>query len=244
VTRREALTLALFGLTLLAAAIHVARSLQVTTGLTAFVAGTDDPVLADVAARLADSSVARTLILSVGAPELSIAIDAARRWEERLRTHPEVAAVVAGPPSDIAEQAQALFYPHRLALLSSDPERELTERLSDAGLARAAAELREALQLPDGVIAQRTAAADPLQAFAAQLRRLEGVASGGAQVAQGRFVSRDRTRAILFVTTRHSALDASHQGPFSRTSTPASARSRAAPTCHSHSSAAACTASR
>ena len=212
-TRRESLTLALSAVVLLAAGVYVACALRVTTGLTAFVASTEDPILTDVAAHLVEAPVARTLILSIGAPELSTALEAARRWAAELRGHPEVATVLSGPPADVAGAARALLFPRRLGFLSSDPERELPERLSDAGLARAAAELRAALLLPDGVLAQQTAAEDPLQAFVGHLRRIEAAASGGAQVAQGQFVSRDRTRAILFVTTVHSALDAAHQGP-------------------------------
>ncbi len=212
-TRRESLVLALSALVLLAAGIYVARTLRVSTGLTAFVAATDDPILTDVAARLAESPVARTLILSIGAPELPTALDAARRWSAELRMHPEVASVVSGPPTDVASEVRALLFPHRLGFLSSDPERELPELLSDAGLARAAAELHTALLLPDGVLAQQTAAEDPLQAFVGHLHRVEAAASGGAAVAQGQFVSRDRSRAILFVTTVHSALDAARQAP-------------------------------
>lgn len=212
-TRRELLALAASALVLIGAGLYVAQNLRVTTGLTAFVASTDDPILTDVAARLAESPVARTLILSIGAPDLDVALAAARRWAVQLRSDPEVESLASGPPADVAGAARALLFPHRLGFLSGDPERELPERLSDAGLAQAAADLRAALLLPDGVLAQQTAAQDPLQAFVGHLRRIEAAASGGAQVAQGQFVSRDRTRAILFVTTVHSALDASHQAP-------------------------------
>ena len=55
---------------------------------------------------------------------------------------------------------------------------------------------------------------DPYLTFVTQLRRLEAAQPGGVQIIEGQFMSAKGDRAIVFLTTRHSALDADFQKPF------------------------------
>lgn len=185
---------------------------EVSTDITHFLSSAEERELASIALRLADSERTRTLILGVAAPSEAIAVAAAAGWSRELSVHPEVAAVRAGPDPSAADAVFDLYFPRRLLFLSPRPESELPARLSRAGLDDAAQRLRAELALPQGPLIERIATADPLLAFPAQLRRLEA-ARGSMRVVQDGFVAGDPPRAILFLTTRHSAFDSAHQAP-------------------------------
>jgi len=188
--------------------------LEPATGLTYFLSTDSRLELAAISSRLADAALTRTMILSVEAPDAQQAVAAARAWSQVLAAHPEVESLRAGPGEDLAAAVFELYFPRRHLFLSSRPEVELPERLSDAGLRREARALQSELRTPRAGLTQRIAGSDPLRAFAALARGFERASAGSLRSVDGQFVAKDAPRAILFLTTRHSAFDASHQAPF------------------------------
>ena len=209
---RAVLTLA--GTLALAAAmaLFVAARLEWTTAVTHFLSVPSERALASVSAQLADSALTRSLILSLTAPDPETAATAARDWKRVLASHPEVASIRSGPDQDFARAVYELYFPRRFMFQSGNPERELPERFSQAGLRRAAGELRSALSGPGGQLSKQLAPADPLQSFAALLQRFEAARTRELEVISGQFVS--GKSAILFLTTEHSAFETQHQEPF------------------------------
>ena len=194
--------------------LFVASRLELATGVTHFLSGARDVELASVSAQIADSVLTRTMILSIEAPDIATAVAAARDWAPALAGHPEVAALRSEPGEEFGREVFELYFPRRHLLLASEPEAELPERLSDAGLRAVASDLRRALALPEAEFVEEVAPADPLLAFPALLRRFEAARLGGLDVRDGHLVSRDAGTAILFVTTAHSAFDSDRQAAF------------------------------
>lgn len=209
---RALLVLAATALWVAAFGAYAWRHGQISTDITHFLSTMEEREMAAIALSLADSDRARTLILGITAPDETSAVAAARELADTLSAHPEVARLRAGPDAGDARAVFDLYFPRRFGMLSSRPEAELAAQFAPDGLAAAAQRLRSELALPQGALLERTAAADPLLAFPDQLRRLEA-ARGSLRVVGGGFVAGDPPRAILFVTTQHSAFDASHQAP-------------------------------
>ncbi|MGH0035899.1 MAG: MMPL family transporter [Myxococcota bacterium] len=210
---RQALPVALALLAFGAMAAFVATQLRLTTGIASLLSESSEQTLARVSARLMDSPLTRTMVVSITAEDPAASIAVAERFAARLADHPEIESLRTGPDPGTAEAVHDLYFPRRLGLLSSRPEEELPARLSDPGLDAAAAELRRALSLPSGQLVKAFAGADPLQAFADRVARFDAAREAGLGVQDGHFVSSDDGSAILFLTTRHSAFDAHHQGP-------------------------------
>ncbi len=194
-------------------AIFCALRLKVRTDITHFLPSTGDRELAEIARQLVDSTLTRTMILSIEAKDAEQAIAAARALAEKLRANPEVASLRNGVAEDEFEAYYRLFFPHRLAMLSEDPERELPQRLSDAGLAAAAQELKRQLSLPMAPLVARLAGADPLLSFPAQLKRLQTSQRGPLTVQDGQFVTTDGRHAILFLASKSAPFDSEKQAP-------------------------------
>ncbi len=213
-TNGRAARLALAAVLFLALGLFVARRLEVSTGVTHFLASPTERDLSGVARGMAESALTRTLVLSVGAPDLARSIRAAREWAPVLAAYPEVEALRSGPDPRLPAEVFALYFPRRLLFLSSRPEIDLRERLSDAGLRSAARALRAELSLPEAALVKDVAREDPLLAFPALVRRFEAARLGGLRVVDGQFVAADAPHAILFLTTRHSGFDPAHQVPF------------------------------
>jgi predicted exporter len=197
----------------LAMGVFTARHLELSAGLSHFLAEESEVQLASLSAQIADSALTRTMILSLGAPAVETAVAAAEDWASVLEAHPETASVRSGPSPTFASDLFEIYFPRRLLFLSSQPEVELRERFSDAGLRASARALHQELALPEAQLIKPIAAADPLLAFPAMLRRFEAARLGGMRLLDGRFVDAEAAHAILFLTTRHSAFDAEHQAP-------------------------------
>lgn len=213
-TRGEALRALVALLAFAAMALFVGRELRVTTGIANLLSESHEQALARVSARLMDSALTRTMVLAIDAGDPTTSIAVADRLGEALEGDPEVEALRSGPAPGLAETVHALYFPRRFALLSSRPEEELPGRLSDAGLARAAASLRRALLLPGGPLVKAFAEADPWQVFADLIQRFDRARGSDLAVRDGHFVDPRDGAAVVFLTTRHSAFDASRQGPF------------------------------
>lgn len=219
VSRRLRLSLAV--LVACALAAIVLGRWRVNTSIVAFLPAGDDRELYEISKSLADSSLTRRMVLSLGASRAfggqadeqarrgELAEVAARLADELLRS-PRVRSVRRGV--DEADQ-QVLFetyFPRRYHFWSLAPERELPAALSDAGLARAAGALRDALAGPEGFLVRKLAPRDPLQVFRGFLARLEERRPGALEVTDGQFFSRDGY-AILFLELADSAFDGAKQ---------------------------------
>jgi predicted exporter len=197
-----------------AMAIYVALRLQVTTDITHFLPAGADQRAAQLSRQLADSTLTRTLILSVGGPEPAAARQGAAALAARLASNPEVAWIARGPTEKLAESVYAL-YASRLPYFASDrPEVELPAALSDAGLAAAARALKRQLALPLAPLLTRLAPSDPLQWFPSVLRRFERSQAGALAVDGDQLMTPDHRYAIVFVATRHSPFASGAQAPF------------------------------
>ena len=193
--------------------IFCATRLRVTTDITHFLPSGADHRLAGLSRQLADSSLTRTLILSVGAPDAAAARAAAAALAARLAREPEVAFVQRGPTPELAQSVYALYGPRLADFVSERPEAEIPVALDDAHLAAAARALKTQLGLPLGPLLTRMAPADPLQWFPAILRRFERAQAGTLEVDGDQLVTPDHRHAILFVGTRHSPFDSLAQAP-------------------------------
>jgi predicted exporter len=193
--------------------VFCATRLQVTTEITHFLPAGADHRLAGLSRQLADSTLTRPLILSVGAPDLEAAKGAARALGERLAAHPEVEFVQRGPTPELAKSVYDLYSPRLAYFVSDHPESEVPKALDDAHLAESARALKRQLGLPLSPLVARMAPADPLQWFPAILRRFERSQAGGLEVDGDQLVTRDHRHAILFVGARHSPFDSAAQGP-------------------------------
>jgi predicted exporter len=197
--------------TALAMAIYSGLHLRVGTDITNFLPVGSRSELAALSSRLADSPLTRTMVLSIAADESAVAIAAAHELAERLRAHPEVAWVRSEVGATDLEAVYRLYFPHRLALLSDHPERELPVRLSDAELRARALELRHRLASPASSFFEPLVAADPLGAFEARVRSWQDRETT-LRMVDGQLVTPDGRFAILLLGTRSSAFDSGSQG--------------------------------
>jgi predicted exporter len=207
--------LALLGL-VLALAVFVTTRFSLTTDVTAFLPDPDDRELAALSREIMNSDLSRTMVLTIGAEQARTAAHASREFEARLRADPRVATTLAflegGPRAETERAAYALFAPRRLAYLAPTAEAART-RLQNRGLRDAAADLRERLAGPLSPVIARLAPEDPLLVLPALLERVQSSRGGTLSIVEGRFIAPDGQTAVLFLATRHSAFDESHQAP-------------------------------
>ncbi|HEY8924721.1 MAG TPA: MMPL family transporter, partial [Polyangia bacterium] len=201
-------------------AAYSSLRLEVTTDITHFLPAGGDHRMAQLSRELADSPLTRTLILSVGATREGADVRAAAvALAERLALQPEVASIQRGPTQAMGEAVYALYASRLPYFVSDQPERDVPSQLSDAGLDRAAAALKQSLAAPLSPLLARVAGADPLQWFPAILRRFQRAQAGTLEVDGDQFIARTgdpkrpRTHAILFVSTKHSPFDSTAQAP-------------------------------
>ena len=196
--------------------LFVATRLELATGLAHLLPESRDQELALVSARLVDSPLTRSMVLSVSAPELPRALAGMRELASALVAHPEVASLRMGPGAGFEQAVHALYFPRRWYFLSDQPERELPGRLSRSGLERAAQRLRGELASPRAELVKSMAAEDPLLAFLNLARRFERTARSDLRVVSGQFVAsgEGEPAAVAFLETVHSPFDGAAQAPF------------------------------
>ena len=189
-----------------------AHDLSFTTDVTNFMPDGSDSELAQLSRDLAHSDLARTMVLTIGAQDPERAVAAAKQIAAELRVHPEVAWLRDGPDAEIQRRAYEIYFPRRIYFLSDAPERDLPERLSDAGLRARAEAVRAQLALPISPLLESTLPQDPLGGFQAILDRLQG-GEPPLAVHDGSFTTRDGRWAVVLLATRHSAFDTTAQRP-------------------------------
>ena len=193
--------------------VFCALRLRVNNDIMHFLPAGTDHRLADLSRQLADSTLTRTMILDVGGPDPEALRAAAAAMATGLAAHPEVAWVERGPTPALAEAVYKL-YGQRLPYFVSDrPEADIPTQLSDAGLEQAARALKARMAQPLAPMFSRLAPSDPLQWFPKILRRFERARAGSLEVEGDQLMTPDRRHAIIFVGSRHSALDGAAQRP-------------------------------
>jgi predicted exporter len=193
--------------------VFCALRLRVTNDITHFLPAGTDHRLADLSRRLADSSLTRTLILDVGGADPAAVRQGVVALAAGLAAHPEVAWLERGPTPAMAEAVYKLYAQRLPYFVSDHPETEVPAAMSDAALERAARDLKQKLGIPLAAMFSRLAPADPLQWFPSILRRFERARAGSLDVDGDQFVTPDHRHAIIFLGTRHSALDSHAQAP-------------------------------
>jgi predicted exporter len=193
--------------------VFCALRLRVNNDITHFLPAGTDHRLADLSRQLADSTLTRTLILDVGGADPQAVKAGAAALAARVAAHPEVAWLERGPTPALAESVYKLYAQRLPDFVSDQPETEVPALLSDAGLDRAARALKQQMSSPMGSMFSRLAPSDPLGWFPAILRRFERARAGSLEVDGDQFVTPDRRHAIIFLGTRHSALDSGAQRP-------------------------------
>ena len=195
-------------------AVYSAVNMRVVSDLASFMPRGGSTELASLSRSLTDSELTRSMVLTIGSPDLDAAVQAARSLEAALRDHPEVAWLRVGANPKQLEAAYEVLFPRRHYLAASDP-RALEARLSDAGLAESASRLRRELARPSGGLVGRIAGDDPLLAFPALLERLTAV-DRRLTLRDGVFVTREGGHAVLLLGTHAGAFDSTHQKPLLR----------------------------
>ncbi|MBM4343830.1 MAG: MMPL family transporter [Deltaproteobacteria bacterium] len=185
-------------------------SLRVTTDAVDLLPEPDDRRLALVGRALAESALTRTQILSVGGVDLPAALTAAQHLADQWATHAEVERVQTGADPGFGEAVWQLYGSRRFGFAFDAP---VPATVTDDHLREAARQLKRQLALPTAPLVKQVAPSDPLLVLPGLLRGLEALGQGGMRLHDNRFVSADATRAIVLLTTRHSALDADRQAP-------------------------------
>jgi predicted exporter len=189
---------------------------ELSTDILHFLEEAGDVKAARLARQVADGELTRTVILSVEAADGPRAAAAAAALGERLRGAPGVAWVRTGFDASAGEAVYELYFPRRFGFLSDGGDDELAALLGDEGLARAAGALKAELASPMGVAIKRVAGADPLLAFAGQLRRFEAARAGPLHLEDGALVTDDGRHGVVFLASSASAFDAPAQRQLAR----------------------------
>lgn len=211
-------------------ATFVFTNLRVTTDITHFLPRGERDSEIDLARRIATGELSRTLVLLLEARDQDEAVAASRVFEDSLRAEPAVAAALAaldgGPPAGVEEALWTTYEGHRLGFFADSPE-AAAERIGDAGVHAAVAELKRRLASPMSSLVSRVAPADPFLVLPSLFDAIGGTGAG-LGVADGRFVTADGTAAVLFLTTTAKATDSTIQRPLLQGVQNAFARTRAA----------------
>jgi len=210
--RRRLASIAL-GAAALAMLAYCAANLRFGTDITNFLPDGSSSDLAALSGRLTDSTLTRTVVVSIGAPELPTAVAAAKELATFLREHEEVAWVRSAFDETDLESLFAVYFPHRLGFLSDDPEAELPPRLTDAALGARAREIKRRLASPASGFFEPLLTADPLGAFETLVTRLREE-NAALRLVDGQLVTVDGRFAILLLGTRGSAFDSGAQSRF------------------------------
>lgn len=195
--------------------VYCATHMRLDSDITKFMPGGQETPLSSLAMRLVDSELSRTMILTVGSEDLDAAVAAVRMLAEELKQHPEVSWVKMGIDADAMRAMYEIYYPRRFYFVSDRPNEEIPQRLSDAGLRTQAERLKSELMRVAGPLVKRIAPSDPLLFFPTILERLQ-TSQSRMSLRDGVFVTDDGRYAVLFLGTRASAFNSSHQAVFLR----------------------------
>lgn len=207
---------ALSAFLLLLTALYVFPRLRITSDVSLLLpAGADREALA-VWSQVADSELARSMVLLIGAKDSATAVRASRELEHELRSEPAVreqlATLDAGPQTGSERAVYELYHPRRLAFFADD-EAAVPAAASGEGLRAAARRLKAQLAQPLSALVSQLAPGDPTLSLVRLFERLQSTHGGAVTLEEGRFVTRDEPCAVLFLRTQARAFDSQAQAP-------------------------------
>lgn len=208
-----------FGASVLVLALlgaYVFTHMSLTTDITLLLPPGEDRELLALTARIADSELARSMVLTLRARDQDEAAAASRELERELRAEASVSAqldALEGGPSSGSERAVfELYHPRRLGFFADGPE-QVAAALSGEALQRAAERLKNQLAQPLSPLISQLAPSDPTLSLVRLFERVQTGHGAALALHEGRFVTRDEPFAVLFLRTRARAFDSNAQAP-------------------------------
>jgi len=196
---------------LTALAFYVQAKLVVRSDITDFLPEGQDRRASQLLRELAESELARTMILTVGGPNTGAAIQGTKAFGEQLSHDPDIAWVRSGAPEGIQNAAHDMYFPRRSYFASDRPEEELPHRLSDEGIRESLQALKLALGGPLGPLVRALAPRDPLLLFLAGIDRLRAAQDDSLRLEDGQLVTADGLHGVIFLGTRAGPFEAEPQ---------------------------------
>jgi predicted exporter len=200
----------IFAILLCGLGVYARSAFQVINDITSFVPEARDGAVFSVARALADSDLARSMILTIEGPTIDEAVAGAKELGAALVRDPGIAWVRGGVDDTVIDAAYQAYFPRRFSFWTDRPDLA-SGGLSDDALREAARALRRELALPWGPLVSKVGAADPLLMFPGHLARLRASRDDGLLLQQGQFVSAEGRHAVLFLGTRAAAFDGAKQ---------------------------------
>ena len=206
----------LAALAVTALAIVVLSQLRIVLDISAFMLDGGENEQIRLSSQLAGSELTRTLIVLVEAPDEARAREATLAIEAELKRDPvvteRVEAIDGGPPDGFEASLWQLYQPRSLGFVAASTT-AAAAAVSPTGLARAFDDLLERLRSPMSTLVAKVAPEDPLLVFPRLFDRLAMAQQGGLRIADGRYVSRDGRRGVLFIRTKASAFNGGAHAP-------------------------------
>lgn len=197
-------------------ALVVVTQLKVVLDISQFMLEGGETKLVRVSQRIANSELTRTLIVLIEAPTGERAIEAGRAFEAELRAQPatmdRLASLDGGPPPGFEEALWQLYKPRTLGFVAPSSE-AAAEVVSDAGFDAALERLLARLRTPMSTLIARVAPEDPLLVLPRLFERVAGSQQGGLRVVDGRYLSRDGRRSVIFLRTKAAAFNGAAHAP-------------------------------
>jgi len=202
---------------LAALGVYVLRNFQVSTDVSLLLPAGEDRELLSSISRMADTELARSMVLTLQAPDRQIAASASRAFEDTLRAEPRVQgqleSLEGGPEPGHERAIYELYHPRRLAFFADSVEQVQAE-LSPEGVRATAERLKQQLAQPMSALITRLAPSDPTLSVVRLFERVQTSKSSSVTLLSGRFVLSDAPIAVLFLRTRARAFDSQAQAPF------------------------------
>jgi predicted exporter len=189
---------------------YVFRNLTVTNEITSFLPEGKDRVVSVIARELAESELARSMILTVEGPTVDEAAAGAKELGVALSHEPGVAWVRGGIDEGEIESVYNEYFPRRFSFWTDRPELAAA-RLTDDALRQAARTLKGELGSPLGALVRKVAPADPLLTFPGFVERLSAAKDDALHLEKGQFVSADNRYGVLFVASKAAPFDGENQ---------------------------------
>src|SRR5712691_5163941 len=112
-TASDRRTLAAAGLVIVLLTLFVAARFRVDSRITQFLPSPEDRRLARLSEALTESTLTRTMSLSLGGPTPETVSEAATALVRALAGHPEIAWIERGPDPGVGRSFYDLYYPRR-----------------------------------------------------------------------------------------------------------------------------------
>jgi predicted exporter len=216
VKRQGLIPFAISVLVLVLTALYVFPRLRVTSDVSLLLPAGADREALSVLSQVADSELARLMVIVVGAADPATAARASRELETELRSEPRVSGQLssldAGPTGGSDRAIYELYFPRRLAFFA-ETEREVAAAASGEGLRASALRLKDQLAQPLSALVSQIAPGDPTLSFVRLFDRVQSSQGDAVTLHEGRFVTRDEPWAVMFLRTKARAFDSQAQAP-------------------------------